>query len=149
MRCVSLLFEWGRRRGLALASARFLWARKQALAICVIDVAQLVAHTGMEVFLQLGQCLERRTSCVVCPWKFVVLQKNEVLWVPYATIPMICGGDDVNTLLAVPVFDKGLKDAADADALEILQSALLKQVGKDKEREPYTALADPLARLFK
>ena len=127
----------------------FLWARKQALAICVIDVAQLMANTGMEVFSQLEESLESRKNCVACPWKFVVLQKNEVLWVPYATIPMVCGGDDVNTLLAVPVFDKGLKDAADADAMEILKSALLKQVGKDKEREPYKTLADPLTKLFK
>ena len=88
------------------------------MAICVIDVAQLMANTGMEVFSQLEESLESRKNCVVCPWKFVVLQKNEILWVPYATIPMVCGGDDVNTLLAVPVFDKGLKDAADADAME-------------------------------
>ena len=127
----------------------FLWARKQALAICVIDVAQLMANTGMEVFSQLEESLESRKNCVACPWKFVVLQKNEILWVPYATIPMVCGGDDVNTLLAVPVFDKGLKDAADADAMEILKSALLKQVGKDKERGPYKTLADPLTKLFK
>ena len=122
----------------------FVYAGKHKVGVAVLDLAQVVEKTGLQLLEQLDKHLDDKKGPDLDSIPVALLTPGMVLWVPFGCICWVTGKEDISTFTVWPWASQELRDKADAEAWELCWAPLAKHAKKKKDEAAWQHLAEPI-----
>ena len=128
----------------------FVYALSGPIYMAVVDVTLLINKTELQLLDQFDDMLAAK-ALREHVWPCCILKKGEVAWVPYGSLPLVCGPEELNTFAILPWVSSALyKSAAHVaeSGTEFLCAAMTAQAKRHPDAQPWNIIAGPLSEFF-
>ena len=128
-----------------LGTGCFILAGSQGVSLCGVDSSVLAEKCDFAVIDQSDAALETKQH-KDHPWAMAYIEPGQAAWVPYGTIPLVTGVDDITSFCVFPWMSVAMYKVAKTrgEGAELLMEAVCKHARKHKDESAWKTLAEKL-----
>ena len=116
---------------------------------CVVDAHVLTDQGEMQLLDAFDEALSSK-SLREAPWPMMTLQPGQTSWVPYGSIPLVSGDEDVTSFSVAPWVSAEMFKAGTGrgESTEFLVESLVKLVKKSEEKAGWKRIREVLPEFW-
>ena len=109
----------------------------------------LLERAEIQLLDQLDEALENKKVREIS-WPMMAVAKGQTCWIPYGTLALVCGADEVASFTVIPWVNSTMYGAAKqrGEATEFLADALCKYLKKNDDKPGLKQLCPAVSRFL-